>query len=79
MIVKGEGLIRMEAERLFTRRCKAEYEDLCADRGHVEALKVLVAKRKKDYDTCVRDARDTLASAVTPAPASVAGAGEAAA
>jgi len=69
MIVKGEGLIRMEAERLFMRRCKAEYEDLCADRGHVEALKALVVKRKKDYDTCVHDARDSLAAAAAAPPA----------
>ena len=63
MIVKGEGLVRMEAERLFMRRCGGEYEDMARERGHVEALKFLVAHRKKDYDACVRDARDAVARA----------------
>jgi hypothetical protein len=63
MIVKGEGLIRIEAERLFMRRCGAEYEDMARERGHIEALRFLVAHRKKDYDACVRDARGAVRGA----------------
>ncbi len=67
MIVKGEGLIRIEAERLFVRRCGGEYEHMAGERGHVEALKFLVAHRKKDYDECVRGARDAVARAAAAA------------
>jgi hypothetical protein len=57
MVVKGEGLIRLEAERQLLGRFKAEYERLRTTDGHVEAVKVLVATRKRDYDACIRDAR----------------------
>jgi hypothetical protein len=57
MVVKGEGLIRLEAERLLLRRFKDEYEKLRDESGHVEAVKALVVIRKREYDACVREAR----------------------
>jgi hypothetical protein len=57
MIVKGEGLIRLEAERLLLRRLKDEYQRLKDETGHIGAVKTLVARRKRDYDECIREAR----------------------
>ncbi len=60
MVVKGEGLIRLEAERLLLRRFRAEYDELRQGSDHIEAVKALVVIRKREYDTCVREARATV-------------------
>ncbi len=62
MVVKGEGLIRLEAERLLLRQFKDEYEQLRDESGHVEAIKALVVIRKREYDACVREARTVVLS-----------------
>jgi hypothetical protein len=67
MVVKGEGLIRLEAERLLLRGFREEYERLRDECGHVEAVKALVVIRKREYDTCVREARATVLADVAAA------------
>jgi len=60
MVVKGEGLIRLEAERLLLRRFRSEYDEFRAGSDHIEAVKALVVLRKREYDACVREARASL-------------------
>jgi hypothetical protein len=58
MIVKGEALIRLEAERRLLGAFRAEYERLL-DRGdHVRAVRALVKSHKRAYDAAMREARD---------------------
>ena len=58
MLVKGEGLTRLEAERRLVKHYKAEYERLIRRRGHVDALRSLVRNHKNRYNTLVREARE---------------------
>jgi hypothetical protein len=58
MLVKGEGLTRLEAERRLVKRYKDEYERLARRRGHVHALQSLVKAHKNRYNTLVREARE---------------------
>lgn len=57
MIVKGEALIRLEAERRLLGAFRAEYERLLARTDHVRAVKALVKSHKRAYDTALSDAR----------------------
>jgi hypothetical protein len=58
MLVKGEGLIRLEAERRFIRRYAREYERLAKRRGHVEAMRQLVEAHHVRYNEMAREARE---------------------
>jgi hypothetical protein len=57
MVVKGEALIRLEAERRLLVRYRAEYERLAGTADHVRAVRSLVLKHKRTYDAMVREAR----------------------
>ncbi len=58
MIVKGEALIRLEAERRLLERYRKEYERLRARTEHVRAVLTLVKTHKRAYDDAVREARE---------------------
>jgi hypothetical protein len=58
MVVKGEALIRLEAERRLLDRYRAEYGRLAGSSDHVRAVRTLVVRHKRSYDTMVREARD---------------------
>jgi len=58
MLVKGEGLIRLEAERRLLKHYAAEYERLARGHGHVEALRRLVDAHKARYNEVTRQARE---------------------
>jgi hypothetical protein len=66
LMVKGEAVIRLEAERVLVRKFGAEYQSLAAQVGRQEAIRVLVATRKSDYDAIVREARDRVRARHTP-------------
>jgi phospholipid N-methyltransferase len=68
LMVKGEAVIRMEAERSLVRKFRSEYQRLAATAGHQEAIRTLVAKRKREYDAIVREARERVRARHTPAP-----------
>jgi hypothetical protein len=58
MIVKGEALIRLEAERRLLSAYPGEYERLLKRGDHVRAVRALVKSHKRAYDAAVREARD---------------------
>ncbi len=58
MVVKGEGLTRLEAERRLVRLYKKEYDRLAGRDGHVDALRSLVRDHKERYNTVVRQVRE---------------------
>lgn len=58
MLVKGEGLIRLEAERRLIRMFATEYERLAKRHGHVEAMRRLVEAHKTRYNEVTRDSRE---------------------
>jgi hypothetical protein len=60
MIVKGEALIRLEAERRLLERYRKEYERLVARHEHVRAVLHLVKTHKRAYDDAVREAREVV-------------------
>ena len=60
MIVKGEALIRLEAERRLLVRYQKEYERLVARYEHIRAVLQLVKTHKRAYDDAVREARDLI-------------------
>jgi hypothetical protein len=60
LIVKGEALIRLEAERRLLERYRKEYERLVARHEHVRAVLQLVKAHKRAYDDAVREARDVI-------------------
>jgi hypothetical protein len=60
MIVKGEALIRLEAERRLLERYRKEYERLRARMEHVRAVLSLVKTHKRAYDDAVREAREVV-------------------
>ncbi len=68
MLVKGEGLTRLEAERRLVKHYKAEYERLAKRRGHVDALRSLVRNHKGRYNTLVREAREVRRPVAPPQP-----------
>jgi hypothetical protein len=61
MLVKGEGLIRLEAERRFVRLYAKEYERLVNRHGHVEAMRRLVDAHKARYNDVARESREVQA------------------
>jgi hypothetical protein len=66
MIVKGEALIRLEAERRLLDRYRKEYERLTARHEHVRAVLHLVKTHKRAYDDAVRAAREHVRSTLEP-------------
>jgi hypothetical protein len=58
MVVKGEGLTRLEAERRLVKLYRNEYEKVVRRHGHVEALRSLVKDHKERYNTVVRQVRE---------------------
>jgi hypothetical protein len=62
MIVKGEALIRLEAERRLLDRYRKEYERLLARVEHFRAVLQLVKAHKRAYDDAVREAREHIRS-----------------
>jgi hypothetical protein len=58
MVVKGEGLTRLEAERRLVGLYKKEYDRLARREGHVDALRSLVRDHKDRYNTVVRQVRE---------------------
>ena len=58
MIVKGEALIRLEAERRLLSAYRGEYDRLLKRGDHVRAVRSLVKSHKRAYDSAVREARD---------------------
>jgi hypothetical protein len=66
MIVKGEALIRLEAERRLLDRYRKEYERLVARFEHVRAVLTLVKTHKRAYDDAVREARDRIRPLLAP-------------
>jgi hypothetical protein len=58
MIVKGEALVRLEAERRLLSAFRREYERLLQRGDHVRAVRSLVKNHKRAYDTAVREARE---------------------
>jgi hypothetical protein len=57
MIVKGEALVRLEAERRLLRAFAAEYERLLARTDHVRAVRALVKSHKLAYGAALAEAR----------------------
>jgi membrane glycosyltransferase len=57
MIVKGEALIRLEAERRLLAAFRAEYERLLKRTDHVRAVRALVKSHKRAYDVAMSEAR----------------------
>ena len=57
MIVKGEALVRLEAERRLLRAYRAEYERLVARTDHVRAVRSLVKSHKRAYGVALAEAR----------------------
>jgi hypothetical protein len=57
MVVKGEALIRLEAERRLLIQYRKEYDRLIGAGDHVRAVRRLVVNHKRAYDAMVRDAR----------------------
>jgi hypothetical protein len=58
MIVKGEALVRLEAERRLVGAYRTEYERLVKRTDHVRAIRSLVKSHKRAYDTAMKGARD---------------------
>jgi hypothetical protein len=58
MVVKGEGLTRLEAERRLVKLYRDEYERLTRRRGHVDALRSMVKTHKSRYNALLREVRD---------------------
>ena len=69
MIVKGEALIRLEAERRLLGAFRAEYERLLKRADHVHAVRSLVKSHKRAYDAAIQEAR-SWATPLRPQPAS---------
>jgi hypothetical protein len=61
MLVKGEGLIRLDAERRLVSLYSIEYQRLAQGVGHVEAMRQLVTSHAGRYDELTRQARQDLA------------------
>lgn len=57
MIVKGEALVRLEAERRLVGAFRAEYERLVKRTDHVRAVRSMVKSHKRAYDTALGEAR----------------------
>jgi membrane glycosyltransferase len=57
MIVKGEALVRLEAERRLLGAFRAEYERLLKRTDHVRAVRSLVKSHKRAYDAALGEAR----------------------
>jgi len=57
MIVKGEALVRLEAERRLLSVYRAEYERLLARTDHVRAVRSLVKSHKRAYGVALAEAR----------------------
>jgi len=57
MIVKGEALVRLEAERRLLGAYRAEYERLLARTDHVRAVRSLVKSHKRAYGEALAGAR----------------------
>jgi hypothetical protein len=57
MIVKGEALIRLEAERRLLGAFRAEYDRLLKRTDHVHAVRSLVKAHKRAYDVALIEAR----------------------
>jgi hypothetical protein len=57
MIVKGEALVRLEAERRLLRAFAPEYERLLARTDHVRAVRSLVKSHKVAYGAALAEAR----------------------
>jgi hypothetical protein len=57
MIVKGEALVRLEAERRLLKAFAAEYERLLARTDHVRAVRGLVKSHKVAYGAALAEAR----------------------
>ncbi len=66
MIVKGEALIRLEAERRLLDRYRKEYERLLLRHEHVRAVLQLVKTHKRAYDDAVRAAREHVRPTLQP-------------
>jgi hypothetical protein len=66
LMVKGEAVIRLEAERSMVRRFRSDYERLVASGGHAGAIRRLVAAHKPEYDQIVRVARERVRSRISP-------------
>jgi hypothetical protein len=69
MIVKGEALVRLEAERRLLNAYANEYERLLKRTDHVRAVRALVKSHKVAYGAALAEAR-TWAIPVKPAGAS---------
>ena len=57
MVVRGEALVRLEAERRLLKLYKAEYQGLTRRMGHVGALCSLVKDYKESYNGLLREIR----------------------
>jgi hypothetical protein len=57
MIVKGEALVRLEAERRLLGAFRAEYDRLLKRTDHVHAVRSLVKSHKRAYDIALIEAR----------------------
>jgi hypothetical protein len=57
MIVKGEALVRLEAERRLLGAYRSEYERLLARTDHVRAVRSLVKSHKRTYAVALAEAR----------------------
>jgi hypothetical protein len=58
MVVKGEGLLRLEAERRLLKTYKAEFERSARRRGRVAAVRGLVTAHKDRYNAFLREIRE---------------------
>jgi hypothetical protein len=57
VVVRGEALVRLEAERRLLKLYKAEYQGLNRRVGHVGALCSLVKDYKESYNGLLRQVR----------------------
>jgi hypothetical protein len=57
VVVRGEALVRLEAERRMLKIYKSEYQGLTRRVGHVGALCSLVKDYKESYNALLRQVR----------------------
>lgn len=57
VVVKGEALARVEAEKRLLSEYRAEYERLVRRADHIDAVRSLVKTHKLAYDEMIRRAR----------------------
>jgi hypothetical protein len=68
VVVKGEALARVEAERRLLSTYRAEYDRLTKRRDHITAVRSLVKSHKRAYDEMIREARERLQVTVAALP-----------